>query len=82
MNPASTAAVNHGDSERAEIRKGGRPRKYRTVEQAHTAEMELQPLRRNSPNEATPPLAACRKQKACRRENRLSAVPIAEKLLN
>ena len=56
MNPASTAAVNHGDSERAEIRKGGRPRKYRTVEQAHTAEMELQPLRRNSPNEATPPL--------------------------
>lgn len=45
-----------GDSERVEIRKGGRPRKYRTVEQAHTAKMESQRLRRNSPNEAKTPL--------------------------
>ena len=41
---------------RAEIRKGGRPRKYQTAEQAHSAKMELRRFRRNSPNEAKTPL--------------------------
>jgi hypothetical protein len=35
-----------GDGERRVIRRGGRPRKYRTRGQAHAAKMRLQRLRR------------------------------------
>ena len=44
------------DEQRGVIRKGGRPRKYPTVKQAHAAKMELQRIRRASPNEAKTPL--------------------------
>jgi hypothetical protein len=43
-----------GDAART-VRRGGRPRKYRTVKQAHTAKVELQRIRRARPNEAKTP---------------------------
>src|SRR5215475_14142075 len=45
-----------GDGQREAIRRGGRPRKYRSVEQAHAGKLNLQRIRRNGLNEAKTPL--------------------------
>lgn len=65
-----------GDGERVEIRKGGRPRKYRTAEQAHVAKMGLQRIRRNGPNDAKTPCSLLQTKGLQTRKSPLSHDPL------
>jgi len=64
-----------GDADRPVIRKGGRPRKYRTPEEGRAAKTAQQRVYRNVLAWKNPPLAASQKQKTCRRKKRLSRIP-------
>src|SRR5262249_60748197 len=64
-----------GDTERVAIRKCGRPRKYRTLEECGAAKTSQQRAYRSVAVWKNP-LAAWQKQRAYRRENRLFRIPL------
>src|SRR5262245_58480093 len=67
--------VCRGDAETTMVRKGGRPRKYRTPEECRAAKTAQQVVYRNVSAWGKTPLAAHWKQRACRCENDLLAPP-------